>query len=339
MAFLREFVLTVLCLAFAYAATVSIINPRRKFRSELFPEVVPNSRAGKIAMFEAYEKTGAVHGVVIGSSTSMQLNPQTLERQTGVRFFNFSVFAGHPEDYLAIYGFLRARNVPIERVILGMDLLAFDPNTQPSDDFSLNADLRAGLERRTSTALERLAVTAREYKETFGFSYAMDAFRGAKVAIRPVTPMHGFTPDGRVLTPLWDEQKAKGTVDYRGSVDRCSDRAVAAASVSDHLDPQRVQRFEALLQAFKRDGVAVTLWITPYHPDMFARIDRNPKAAQSLARSRQYIEEAARRMQIPLVDLNRAESFGGDPSSWEDCAHFGPPEADRIATVLTAHGV
>jgi hypothetical protein len=337
MSFIRWFVAAVLGLALAYAALVTVVNPRREFGPTLFPEVIPNSRGMKVAYFEAYNRTTPVQGLILGSSTSMQLDPATFDRLTGQRFFNFAVFAGRPEDELAIYRLLRQRGISLRKIILGVDVQAFDPNLPLAGDFSDNIDLRSSLQGTRATPLDQAKEVGADYKHAMSFSYALDILTSLKVALRPRLPEHAFDPNGRIHSPLWDKERAAGTFDLGGMVDRCTKGVVQVTTTYDHLDTARVRQLDDLLTEIRRDSVALVVWLPPFHPRLAEAIAQSPQAPANAERAKEAIEEMARRHGVPLVDLSLISSFSGDTTHWYDCIHYGPDDADRIAALLARH--
>ena len=337
MTFIRWFVAAVLGLALAYVALVTVVNPRREFGPTVFPEVIPNSRGMKIAYFGAYNRTAPVQGLILGSSTSMQLNPATFDSLTGERFFNFAVFAGRPEDELAIYRLLRQRGVSLRKVIVGVDVQVFDPHLPLAGDFNDNIDLRSSLNGTTPTAFDRVVEVGTDYKHAMAFSYALDVLTSLKVALRPALPEHAFDPNGRIHSPLWDTQRAAGTFDLAGMVNRCAKGVVEGAVAYDHLDTTRVRLLDQLLGEIQRDSVGLVLWLPPFHPRLAEAIAQSPQANANAERARQAIVDLAARHGLPLVDLSLISSFSGDTTHWYDCIHYGPDDADRIATLLARH--
>jgi hypothetical protein len=337
MTFLRQFVAGVLGLALAYCIVATLVNPRRVFGSALFPEVIPNSRGMKISYFDAYNRAATVRGILLGSSTSMQLDPATFDSLTGERFFNFALFVGRPEDFLAIYRLLRSRGVPIHRMILGLDLLSFDPHLGPASDFTSNLELQSSLRRSAPTAGDRLVHLGTLYKDAMTFSYALDVLTSIRVAIHPGLPAHAFDANGRITAPLWEAQRAAGTYDLPAKVDGCTEGTLKMAHAYDHLDLTRMQQLEELVDETKRDSVDLEFWFPPYHPRLANAIAQSPYAAANTARARRFIEYLARTRGVPLVDLSQVTSFGGDTAGWYDCVHYGPEDASRIANVLARH--
>lgn len=337
MKFLGLFVACVLGLALTYAAVITVVNPRREFGPTLFPEVIPNSRGMKIAYYGAYNRAAPVHGLILGSSTSMQLSPATFDSLTGERYFNFAVFAGRPEDELAIYRLLRRQGAPIRQVIIGVDVQVFDPNLPIAGDFNDNIDLRSSLAGTNPTSLDRLVEAGTEYKNAMSFSYALDILTSLKVAVRPTLPEHAFDPNGRIHSPLWDSQRAAGKFDLAGMVDRCSSGVLKGAVAYDHLDTTRVRQLGELLTEIQQDSVALTLWLPPFHPRLAEAIAQSPEAAANAERARQAVVDLARSHDVRLVDLSLISSFAGDTAHWYDCIHYGPDDADRIAALLAQH--
>ena len=334
MSFIRWFAGALLAFALAYVALVTVVNPRREFRPTWFPEVIPNSRGMKVAQFAEYSRQAPVTGLILGSSTSMQLDPSTFDKLTGGRFFNAAVFAGRPEDELAIYRLLKRRGAAFREVVIGVDVQVFDPHLPLAGDFVDNIDLRTSLDGTTPTAFDRIVEQVRDYKGTMGFSYALDIVTSLKVALRPKLPEHAFDPNGRIHSPLWDKERSEGTFDLGGMVGRCETGVLQSTVNYDHLDTLRMARLDTLIGEIRADSARLVLWLPPLHPHLAAAIANSPAADAHARLAVQTIAELARRHDVPLVDLSLVATFAGDTTHWYDCIHYGPDDADRIAARL-----
>ena len=136
-------------LAASYLAAVRVVDARAKFgdplKPWLFPTVVINSRTEKMRLFQTCRQAGEITGLVLGSSRAMKLRPADLDRDTGLRFFNFAVDSACAEDYLAIYRWAVAQGARPKLLVLGLDIEALHDNDPLDGRLEQNGPLLAAL--------------------------------------------------------------------------------------------------------------------------------------------------------------------------------------------------
>jgi len=150
------FLLTISLLAISYFAVVTIVNPYGQFQGERFPRISPNSRGLKLKLLEQYQRSGPVDVLITGSSRSMKLSPQLVEKLTGERTFNASVFSGGPNDFLAMYRVIRQQGIHPQKVVLGLDVGSLGQDNQPTGDFLSNLTLTSALTGTTPNAARKI---------------------------------------------------------------------------------------------------------------------------------------------------------------------------------------
>lgn len=321
-------------LAVAYAAVVITVNPRREFWSERFPEQNPNSRARKIAMFEAYNAQGPVRGVLFGSSRSMNLRPQLFDELTGKRFFQFGVLAAVPEDYLALYRHLVRRGATIDVLVVGLDLASLSEGAPVPYDLQHSLSLQSLLRGTTPTPLDRVAHALGKVKRMYTFSYALDTWSSVMAARLKREAFNSFDPDGKMNYPVSERELASGTFDAERQMESCLGRLTTAHEGMKRLSPERTHDLELLVTEARAHGTDVVLWITPFHPRLAAVFDSTPRLRANNALAHAFIDSLRTRLNVDVRDLSRVDSYDGDPRDWYECAHFRDAEADRIARAL-----
>ena len=122
-----------------------VVDPRGDFGTGMFPCVALDSRRDKMRLFEDYNRRGAVHGIVLGSSRSMLLSCSKLGANSKLRWFNFSVDSARTEDYLAIYRWVRNRDSRLGRLIIGLDVEALHDHCEMDSRLKANSGLMRSL--------------------------------------------------------------------------------------------------------------------------------------------------------------------------------------------------
>lgn len=333
------FLLTISLLAISYFAVVTIVNPYGQFQGERFPRISPNSRGLKLKLLEQYQRSGPVDVLITGSSRSMKLSPQLVEKLTGERTFNASVFSGGPNDFLAMYRVIRQQGIHPQKVVLGLDVGSLGQDNQPTGDFLSNLTLTSALTGTTPNAARKIWHWLELYKGTLRPYYIKDTALSVWIKLRPRMPVHKFLPDGQLDYELWDRQVRSGTYPRRQQLEDCIDRGMKSLEVSYPVSPELKNDLEQLAIETKQDNVTLILWITPLHPDFLARISQVPQATQNFEQARLQLLEIANKYGLAVKDFTDIKSFGGDPGDWYDCVHFDQSNADRIIKTIFPHDI
>jgi len=337
MRFLRSFLVSLLALSALYLTSIIIVNPRGDFAGTRFPWLYANTRKVKLNLYQKYASEKPVEIVLFGSSRTMLLDPRELEDTSGMRAFNFGVFAAIPEDYLAIYRWLRrTRHLP-QLLVVGVDLGALGAGAERSQDLLNNPALAAELDPSLRDPLRAVAHRLSLYKGTMTTQYAQDAIRAVMVWLRPREPLNTFRPDGGMEYPGWDRAISAGTFERAMVWETCAEGAVnrMKANLKDSVSSERLGFIGTLIQEATRDEVRIVVWVTPYHPRLARRLSTDdPEIWQRSEDARTRLHSVATGNRVTLVDLVNPESFGGDPANWYDCQHYHRADAARIVRVL-----
>lgn len=326
--------------ALVYAAAMRLIDPRGQFGTHIFPTVTLDARSDKMALFRAYEARGPVQGLVLGSSRSMKIDPAALSRDSGLRFFNFTVDVARAEDYLALYRWTRAQGAPLKRVLIGLDVEALHNDDVPIANLEHNPALMRALRGPRGGPLGPLAdaaATVRRYQSTFETSYFRDALGSALTYFAHAqrgAPFMRFAADGYLHYPRWEAERTRGTFDLSREIKACLPGYVSTYRDMTDLSVRRRGDLEALLREARADGVQVTLWITPLHPATAELLGAKTRYPEMLLRTRAYVAQLQRRYGVQVRDYSAPALYGGTPSGWYDCAHVDEHDALRIARGL-----
>jgi hypothetical protein len=339
MGFLWVFLAVLALIAGAYAAVVISVNPRREFWSERFPEHVPNSRAWKLAAFDAYHAQAPVRAVLLGSSREMNLRPQLVEALTGRRTFQLGVLAAVPEDYLALYRYLVHRNATPELLFVGIDLATLGAAAPVPYDLQHSLTLQSLLDGAPPSGFDRLAGAAETFKRIYTVSYALDTRRSVMAALRHQEPRNRFDPDGTMHYPIWDREIAAGTFATENEMAACVSRLGKAHAAMTPLSAERTRALATLADEAKAHGTRVVFWVTPAHPRLLAHFEASPALQANNARAYAFLDSLRTRTGATVLDLTHIESYGGDARDWYECVHVRDAEAERLTRALVARGL
>ena len=335
------FVATVCVLALTHVALMVVIDPRGDFGTGLFPSVVYDARAQKLALFKAFRERGPVDGLVLGSSRAMKLSPSELEVRTGSRFFNFAVEGARPDDMLAIYAWVRHEGSRPKAVFLGLDvesLIVVDELHWKLEQNGALLGARAEALGTTPSWWVRARTEVGAYKRTLTFGYLRDASVAVRVRLHPESNLLNavFEGAGYFRYRRWEVERAQGHSPLTATMTDClighaRDYEIAAPG----MRPLHVMRLEELIRQMRADGVHVTMWLTGLHPEAVEYLKQRTSYAGRLEEARALLASLRAQYGIDAHDLSDLKSYGGTAGGWYDCGHVDEDNARRIAEALT----
>ena len=323
-----------------YLLGARLIDPRGDFGTGVFPSVVYDARAQKLALFDAFLALGSVDGVVLGSSRAMKIRPADLEARTRLRFFNFAVDRALPDDMLAVYSWIRQRGARPRVVFIGLDAEAFLADDRLHWKLEQNAPLRqahAAALGATSSPFELLGARVAAYKRTLTLPYVGDAALAVRLWLQPHKNLLNatFDADGYFRYPRWEAERANGTFQFERTLTACqADHAndfLRRAELSRH----HKTRVDQLVAHARRDGVQVKMWLTGFHPDTVRYLEARTTYAATVASARAFLSGVHGRHGVETYDLSEIDRYDGTRTGWYDCGHIDEENARLIAAVLT----
>ena len=334
MAFLKAFLIRLLACLLAVHLVFGAVNPLGSFWGHWFPTTTPAARMRKRALFDAWQQSGAVEGLILGSSRSMMLVPKAFAAASGRRFFNFAVSDGRLEDVDAILAYAAERNAPVREIVIGIDPLMLTPGALPQE---LRDDwvFAPRVEGRRNTVLWRIGHGARLVKESLRPSFVREVVTSVSAKLTHREPLHTFFVDGALEYQARDRAIAAGTYNRKSMIRKCIGEIMDSLKARHTFDPNKLALLGRILADARARNISVTLWMTPYHPDLLnAAAEREPRLAAWLAQAPDTIGRIAAPYGVTFVNLQTAGAFGGDPEDWYDCVHFRPANAARIMVRL-----
>lgn len=327
--FLFVFLAWLLTLTCAYLLVVSLVDPRQRFVGSVFPEIIANTRALKLRLFRSYAKPGQSTALILGSSRSMALSPALLGSIVKKNYFNFGVYGGSPEDFLAIYRTVRLHGHALEEILIALDLAALRSSPY-HEELLANPVLLAGLQGAHPGATDYVAHWFKQYKETLSIPYALDIAHSIKVFLQRRKPNSLFSVDGGEAFARWEDDLRSGEYHPEANFRRCELGAVNTFRDLQQSSSDRLQWLQTLFQEARRDGTRVRVLITPYHPTTLAAIAQQPQARDNFRRVAATVAAISAEASIPFADFSDISAFQGQGSNWFDCSHYSSQDADRL---------
>ncbi|MCU0610177.1 MAG: hypothetical protein MUE60_00120, partial [Candidatus Eisenbacteria bacterium] len=258
---------TLVGLVVAYAAVAVIIDPRGIFSTGVFPVVVWDSRQEKMRLFSKFNEASPVECIVLGSSRAMKVSPQQVERETGLRTFNFCVDSARSEDYLAIYRWVSSRSPRLKTMLIGLDVEALHCDDEFDRRLTSNAQLMSGLDDTAEPGPSTRSCPALSLVSTvMSVPYARDMASSLRVLLSSSRPRNQLEDDGYLHYTEWEQARQRGSLDLAENIKASYEEYRRRFGGMSALSPQRERMLRQLLHAARKDGLEVAVWITPIHP-------------------------------------------------------------------------
>jgi len=130
-----------------------------------------------------------------------------------------------------------------------------------------------------------------------------------------------FNPDGTILYPRWEKQKAEGTYDLDRLIQ--DDMEIYPGRYeAQRIDRRRVQWLEEMVQMAEGQGAQVVCFTTPLHPKLDTYVRQTSNYAGLLEQVRQALADLASvHRNMAWVDCSTIDKFGGRADWYWDGAH------------------
>jgi hypothetical protein len=339
--FLGTFLLTAGLMAFLYGAAMRLIDPRVEFGTGLIPGVGMNSRVQKVPLFEKFNAAHRTGGLLLGSSRAMRLDPAQWEADLHEPVFNFGVEYARAEDYLAIYRWVRRQAGPPRYLVLGLDVDALDNNDLPDKRFANSEEFKHLADEAAPGWWERAADAAGAYHQTFTASYAWDALRCVKRAVRRYEvdrPRTELRADGSLSYIAAEAERARGTFSLKFELTLSCKEYLLRFEDMTGLSERRQRYVETLIDEARRDGATVKVWLTPLHPRVTEALAAATKYPQLLAQTRDFLRHLGADCGAEVYDFSEPALFGGSLTGWYDGSHMDGANAALVTAAMTERG-
>jgi acyl-CoA synthetase (AMP-forming)/AMP-acid ligase II/acyl carrier protein len=268
--------------------------------------------------------------LILGSSRVRHMSPQ-IARRHGLNAFNFWLFGARAEDwYCALQFVLRHATTPPRAVVLAVDIEAFSNSLEISPRLALSQYLARYLHSEEEWVLPGMVIPA----------LTQDDPRFA--SIRNQFSLGQGNPE---LMLAWEQYQTDRFIDAADEQER---PALMIADPHAHhelytlrmqgftaLDPRRVRYFRELLQHCFARNIRVICSLAPLHPVLDAFLSETTTYATRLADLIALLNDI-RNPLFTFCDTRVPSSFGGNSDDFQDAAHPGPRNSDRLLDFLLA---
>ena len=321
----KPFAITVVSIAllclFCVAALNWLVNPYRQYSSHLLAPLIRDSRSEKVALFELQRST--TEGLILGSSRTMKFEPSYLHARTNLRYFNFGVNHGRPEDFLAIVQLYSNSTGHFPKsVLIGVDVASLN-DVVPSD-------ARLIAEPKLYSCIRNKIPWTEEFdrlSQLFSYQQFVSSLKSlrnnliANSSVAVPNPFEVYDPDGVIQYLQRQAERKEGKYDFEKAIRHDQKELMSVFGNMTRLSQRRLGYLQEVVAQCEQQGCQVTLFLTVHHPTLRKTLSRKTEFERFELDARIALQRIADECQARFVDLSSLDTFGGDPNEFVDGIH------------------
>lgn len=300
-------------------ATINwVVNPYGQYATELLAPIVQDSRGEKLALFDQW--TAAPEGLILGSSRALKFEPSYLQQKTNLKFFNFAVNHGRPEDFLAILRLYRQKFHTLPKmIVIGVDTASL--NDIVPDDARLNSTPR----------LSEHVPDVCNWDEKLDHYFRLLSFQQLSASMKSVakrirrthqdTVPEYFEPDGVIRYVVREAEMASGTYDFEAALRYNEREFTSIFGTFSCLSEKRLAYIDEVIKICAESDCKVYMFSTVSHPRLRNTLSAKTKFVSIENLAINQLREIAAKYQATFLDLSTVEHFHGDPTQFVDGIH------------------
>ena len=295
--------------------------------------------------------TREVDLLVIGSSRVDGLSAQ-VAKEFGYTAYNLAVNSANAEDWWCLLRFaLDHAKVPIKRVLLGVDIEAFNGFHSPDQRLITCPLLRPYLVEEDVDEADELYPADRGLSERIADLDPERRHRFQSVfsnlRLQQATQQRDFDYDGET-GDLFFRNRSLFQVAYQKRLSLKIEGLTNMADLGAHqrqtemrlqhfdrLFPRRVQYFESFVELCAERGISLTCFLTPMHPLLKMLLTQRTSYTERIEDFKALFKRVSRG-DCELFDCSEPSLFSGNAHDFRDELHVGPFNSDRLMRRLLA---
>ncbi len=321
------------CLLVCVATLNILVDPYDLLGIRLLPALVRSDRSVKTDLLA--QTPIAPDVIVMGSSRTLKLSPETIQRLTGQTALNLGTGSCRAEGPLLMCLYAESIDRLPETIILGVDIEAFHDKLPVDRRWNRVPEVRNRIEELHVAGYK---VFFNNLAEVVSLAMARDSVRSIQRQFdsSPPPPRTQFREDGVIEYPLWQSQKDNGTFDLNAQIEHSIEEYRGRFKGYEQVSPWRKQRFEQFLQFCRDNDIRLIAFITTLHPrvrdDLRERADFDRLKTDLVT----FLETMQDTYTFELYDLTDPTTYGGDAEHFWDGSHIDSVNADKLLKYLLA---
>ena len=337
-AFVRSFLVAALILIAGISTANYLVNPLGMYPVHLFPPMVRNARADKIALLRASQPRPAAF--VLGSSRVMQMPPTLIAAAAGVPAFNFAVDSARAEDdYVILRYLLEEAHITPRLLLIGIDVEAFHNNVAPDERLLKTASLArflAPAEAR-GAAMDRVGrLLSAQQTNLMVRSVTRSLVSAAASPAKPAdTAFSHFEKDGYLRYDWWEQDRKAGRFDLNAHIPASVQEYLQRFDGYTALSPSRKDYLHSLLSLAKANHTVTVMFITPIGPQAEAALGHAYAARRAEVAA--FLEAEASGSGTQYIEIGPVGRYDDEGRGYWDGAHLDDHSSARLTAFLLAH--
>ena len=314
---------TAIFLTFILAAAI-LVDPYGIFGLRLVEPLVLTNRDEKLSFLRATKP--APDAIIPGSSRVFLIDPNRIERLTGLRAFNASVSYARPEEYLAMTRHIvEDLGIKPKLVIVGVNV--GELNHDPIDPQTItNSKLRRYL---PISKKEQVTTILAVLKERFNPNMVRDIFLALFYRAR------GYPGERVTFLSNGVQEFNRSAPPELEKIERTLHTAIRLFSSETELSENRIKYFAAFIRFADEHGIEVRVAILPMPPRVVEALKAETLYPKLLEDLKSFLEgETRAHANLRVFDATELYLYNGDPQDFNDATHPGPVNLDRITDFI-----
>ena len=334
---IRSYVFFVAALLLGHVLFVWLVDARKDFATGVIRPLVMDSRSEKTILYAKASEENPVPGILLGSSRTLTFQPADLEKETGLRCFNFAVQSARAEDHLAICRWLRAQNKTPKLLVIGYDVELLHDADPIDARLQQNGALWKQLhpEAAEPGAVRRFIGTMTSEHGVspatlFSATYLRDSARSLWLLAIHAPRITDLAQDGTVRWQNWIAEREARTFDLAAHINDTKKEYSTRYSRMHGLSEERKKIFEQLLSEAKSNETQVVICLLPLNPELHAYVADKCNYDSLLRQTVSFLHELSAKYGCDLKDCTDPLRIGLSPDEWFDGAHVTESNAARL---------
>ena len=304
-----------------------IVNPLGKYESTVLPSLVWTGRSDKTELLQEFDKNPDV--LILGSSRTMKLDPNYVEKETGLTAFNAGVNSARAEDYYVMLRYiLDELHMKPRYIFLGIDIEAFHNKTAIDERLLFNGRLAKYLYREDQASFVEKLTSLLSFQETVNTVRSLYYF-----ATEYPDPSTEYEDNGFLHYTKKEEAMKEG--DFEPEIAEYIEKYRDRFKGFTHLSPDRKRYFNDFLARAEKNDIQVVSFITTLHDDIIADLKKTRNYDEVKQELTAFLDEKeGEYANFNYEDFDRVDKYNGSLTAFYDGAHIQEKNANLITAQL-----
>lgn len=262
------------------------------------------TRDGRLQKINRIKELKSIDNLILGSSRSERLNPQTVTKLLGGYTYTFGIGGANVEDALGLLLYLEKENKLPNNIILCIDFAAFSKDIKPSDGFYKIPEINFLNSNNTK----------KNYPAKL---FSIDALRASsktfKVHLKHIEPDSYIDQNGFLRSK---KETPSGNME---SIRKVADEYYAYSYKEGKIEfsQERFNYLKHIVGLAYHHNIQLHVMLTPIHIYLYQKIQNNPMLSQKLAYFKTKVQTIT-----PYYDAMVINEYTKNDNNFEDAVHY-----------------